>query len=150
MPTKKKRTKAKRSRAAKKRGTAPEGGNKQPKPKKETYVAECKFTSTLNNKKTALPVTCKLQNPPVGVTVALAQLLDNSGAATNLTISTDGKSFVIPDSIAAGSWTLGAKIVGGTKPLPTILIVEDCPTAQRLLAIIDPDELATVKIAVVP
>jgi len=111
-------------------------------------MAECKFTSALAIKQSALPVTCKLQNPPAGVTIALAQLLDNSGAATNLPPSTDGKSFTIPGSIAVGSWTLGVK-VQGDNPLPTILVVEDCPAAQRLLAIIDASKLATVKIAVV-
>jgi hypothetical protein len=112
-------------------------------------MAECKFTSALAIKQSALPVTCKLQNPPAGVTIALAQLLDNSGAATNLPPSTDGKSFAISGSIAVGSWTLGVRVQGGANPLPTILVVEDCPAAQRLLAIIDASKLATVKIAVV-
>jgi hypothetical protein len=112
-------------------------------------VAACKFTPTLKIKKSDLPVTCKLQNPPAGVAIALAQLLDNSGTATNLTLSSDGKSFVIPTSIVVGSWTLGVKVVGVADPFPTIFIVEDCTAAQRLLAIIDPDEVGTVPITVV-
>jgi hypothetical protein len=117
---------------------------------KENYVAACKFSPTLNIKKSDLPVTCKLQNPQDGVTIALAQLLDEAGTATGLTVSDDGQSFVIPQSIVAGTWTLGVRVQGGSDPIPWIYVVEDCSASQRILVITDPEaKEAIVKIAVV-
>jgi hypothetical protein len=105
---------------------------------KETYVAACKFTPKRTIKKDDLPVTCKLQNPPSSVTIALAQLFDATGTATNLTISADGLSFVIPNTIATGSWTLVVRVQGGPNPIPSIHVVEDCDGSQRILTITDP------------
>ena len=101
-------------------------------------MAACKFTVALKITKTDLPVTCKLQSPPADVTVALAQIFDATGAATNLTVSTDGQSFQIPNSIGVGNWTLEVKVVGGPNPIPSIHVVEDCDAAQRILTITDP------------
>ena len=113
-------------------------------------MAACKFSPTLNIKKSDLPVTCKLQNPQDGVTIALAQLLDEAGTATGLTVSDDGQSFVIPQSIVAGTWTLGVRVQGGSDPIPWIYVVEDCSASQRILVITDPEaKEAIVKIAVV-
>jgi len=101
-------------------------------------VSVCKFSTKLNIQKSALPVICKLQNPPTGVIVALAQLFDASGNPTTLTIASDGQSFVIPSTIATGTWTLEVKVIGGPDPLPSVRVVEDCAAAQRILTITDP------------
>ena len=117
---------------------------------KGPYMAACKFTPTLTIKKSALPVTCKLQNPPSGVTIAKAQLLDKSGIATDLKVSNDGQSFVIPNSIIAGDWTLAVRVQGGKDPIPSVYLVEDCDASQRILVITDPVAKAAIaEIAVV-
>jgi hypothetical protein len=105
---------------------------------KEIYMAACKFTSALAIKQSVLPVTCKLQNPPAGLTIALAQLFDVNGTATTLTVSADGQSFVIPKTIATGSWTVEVKVQGGPNPIPAIPVVENCDAAQLILTITDP------------
>ncbi|MFZ0964630.1 MAG: hypothetical protein WAO35_27545 [Terriglobia bacterium] len=99
-------------------------------------MAACKFTVGLKIKKTDLPVTCKLQNPPAGVNIALAQIFNATGPAPDLTISDDGQSFSIPNTIAAGNWTLEVRVVGGPDPLPSIHVVENCDASQRILTIV--------------
>jgi hypothetical protein len=86
----------------------------------------------------ALPITCKLQNPPGGVTIALAELFDGTGTPTVLPISPDGQSFTIPNTIAKGNWDLEVRVQGGVDPIPAIHIVEDCDASQRILTITDP------------
>ena len=98
-------------------------------------MSVCKFSTKLNIQKSALPVTCKLQNPPTGVIVALAQLFDANNNPTTLQIAADGQSFVIPNTIAAGTWDLEVKIIGGSAPPPTVRVVEDCDAEQRILSI---------------
>jgi hypothetical protein len=105
---------------------------------KEIYMAACKFTSGLTIKQSVLPVTCKLQNPPASLTIALAQLFDANGTATTLIVSADGQSFVIPKTIATGSWTLEVRIQGGPNPIPAIQVVENCDASQLILTITDP------------
>jgi hypothetical protein len=94
--------------------------------------------SDLKIKHTDLPVTCKLQNPPNGVTIALAQMFDATGATTDLAVSADGQSFVIPNTITAGNWTLEVRVKNGRDPIPPIDVVEDCGASQRILTIVDP------------
>lgn len=111
----------------------------------------CKFSPALNIRKSALPVTCKLQNPPQGVIIALAQLFDSSGTPTTLVISSDGQSFDIPNTVATGTWTLEVKVIGGPDPLPSVRLVEDCDAAQRILTITDPvAKMARAVLAVQP
>ena len=98
----------------------------------------CKFMSDLKINHTDLPVTCKLQNPPPGVTIKLAQIFDTTGTAINLPVSADGQSFVIPNIITAGDWTLEVRVAGGTDPIPSIHVVEDCDASQLILTITDP------------
>ena len=72
-----------------------------------------KFLQALTIQKSILPVTCGLDSPPQGVTIALAQIFDNSGTATTLGISAGGTTFVIPSTIPAGSCTLEVAVSGG-------------------------------------
>jgi hypothetical protein len=110
----------------------------------------CKFTSTptflplFNIKKSDLPVMCKLQNPPAGVTIALAQMFDSTGTPISLTLSANGLSFAIPNTVAVGSWDLAVRVQGGTFPIPPILLVEDCDASQWLLTIADPNSKAAM------
>jgi len=109
-------------------------------------MATCKFTPWLTIKKADLPVTCKLQSPPSGLTIAPpVEMFDANGTATDLTVSTDGQSFVIPSSIAAGVWTLGVRVQGGPNPIPPIHIVEDCSGSQPILTIADPLSKAAIQ-----
>jgi len=112
-------------------------------------MAACKFTSGLAIKQSVLPVTCKLQNPPATLTVVLAQFFDVNGTATTLAVSADGQSFVIPKTIASGSWTLEVRVQGGPNPIPAIHVVEDCDASQLILTITDPiSKMARAALAV--
>jgi hypothetical protein len=114
----------------------------------EVVMPACKFAPTptflplFNIKQADLPVTCKLQAPPAGVTIALAQMFDSTGTPTTLTVSADGLSFVVPRTITVGSWDLEARVQGGTFPIPAIPVVEDCNASQWLFVITDPNSKA--------
>jgi len=108
-------------------------------------VAACKFTAARTIEKSDLPVTCKLQEHPGNLTIALAELFDSGGTPTVLTLSGDGLSFVIPSSIAAGDWTLAVRVQGGPDPIPSIHVVEDCDASQRILTITDPTSKAAIQ-----
>jgi len=101
-------------------------------------MATCKFTrsrtSMLTIDKSELPVTCKLKNPPAGVTIAAAEFFDGSGACTNLTVS--GQSFVLSNTVAAGAGDLEVRIQGPF-PSPGIDVVEDCDNSTYILTIAD-------------
>ena len=112
---------------------------------KEDYVAACKFTAARTIEKSDLPVTCKLQEHPGNLTIALAELFDSGGTPTVLTLSGDGLSFVIPSSIAAGDWTLAVRVQGGPDPIPSIHVVEDCDASQRILTITDATSKAAIQ-----
>jgi hypothetical protein len=112
-------------------------------------MTACKVTPALTVTESDLPVTCTLQNPPDGVTIAFAQLLDRSGAATDLTVSDDGYSFEIPGSIATGQWTLAVRVQGGEDSIPSVYVVEDCDDSQRILVITDPVTKAAIAILTV-
>jgi hypothetical protein len=104
-------------------------------------VAACKFTRTrtslLTINKSDLPVTCKLKNPPAGVTIAAAEFFDSAGDCTDLSVN--GQSFVIPNTVATGAGDLEVRIQGGTFPIPAIDVVEDCDNSQYILTIADPN-----------
>lgn len=115
----------------------------------------CKFAPTptflplFNIQQTSLPVTCKLQMPPEGVTIALAQLFDSTGTATTLTLSGGGQSFTIPNTVAAGSYDLAVRVQGGTFPISPVRIVENCTSSLLLLVVTDPNsKAAAVGVAV--
>lgn len=101
-------------------------------------MAACKFTDALTIKQSNLPVTCKLQNPPGGVTIAMAVFRDSTGSATSLTISGGGLCFPIPKTVAAGNWDLEVRVKGGTDPISPVDLVEDCDAGQLILTITDP------------
>jgi len=109
-------------------------------------MAACKFTSTLTIKKTDLPVTCKLQNPPKGVKIAAATLSNKAGTQIDLKVSKDGQSFVIPAKseagveVTAGVWTLGVGVENWTDIMPAIDVVEVCDDSQWILTIVDHTE----------
>jgi hypothetical protein len=105
-------------------------------------VATCKFKPAppppppdLVIKKSDLPVTCKLDNPPAGVQIALAEYFETGKPPTNLP-SPDGRSFVIPQTV--GSGRLEVRITGGPNPIPPIRLIEDCDASQLVLIINDP------------
>ena len=111
-------------------------------------MVACKFTPlpspppglpNFSIKKADLPVTCKLDSPPAGVTIARARFYDAAGHVTPL-VSSDGLSFTIPDTVAAGDGDLEVRVQvgpGGPKTLPTIYVVEDCDASQRIVTIED-------------
>jgi hypothetical protein len=114
-------------------------------------MAACKFTNALTIRKSALPVTCVLQNPPNGATIELAELFDPTGVPTNLTVSADGQSFLIPNTVAAGNWQLEVRIIGGRDPIPAIHLIEDCDLSQRILTVADPvSKMARAALVVQP
>jgi len=114
-------------------------------------MAACKFSNALNIQKSALPVTCILQNPPSGVIVAVGELFDAGGNPTTLKIGADGQSFVVPNTVTVGTWTLEVRVVGGPDPLPSVRVVEDCDAAQRILTITDPvAKMARATLVVLP
>lgn len=112
-------------------------------------MAACKFTPLpftppnlpkFGIKKTDLPVTCKLSNPPSKVTIARARFYDAAGHTTTLDVSTDGLSFSFPNSVASGDGDLEVRIQvgqGGPNPIPPIDVVEDCIASQLILTITD-------------
>jgi len=107
-------------------------------PNKEISMAACKFSPALTIKKSDLPVTSKLKDPPAGVTIGLAQLFDPSGKPTDLTCSNDKLSFPIPAATSQGNWNLEIRVQGGQFPIPAIDLVEDCDASQRILTVADP------------
>jgi hypothetical protein len=123
-------------------------------------MAACKFTPVqvpkfqppkFNIKQADLPVTCKLNNPPNKVTIARARFFDAAGHVTTLDLSTDAKSFTIPNSVALGDGDLEVRIQvgsGGGSGVPTD-VVEDCDAAQLILTITDSgSKLASVDVVV--
>jgi hypothetical protein len=80
----------------------------------------------------SLPVTCVLDNPPTGVTIASVILADPTGTPTNL--ATDGMSFQIP-SVAKKEYNLAVKLVG---PLTAAArVVEGCDNKTPIIKVTD-------------
>jgi hypothetical protein len=112
-------------------------------------VAACKFTPLPSTppslpyfsiKKASLPVTCRLNSPPAGVTIARARFYNAGGQVTTLDVSSDGESFTIPNTVAAGDGDLEVRVQvgpGGPDSIPTIYVVEDCDASQRIVTIED-------------
>jgi hypothetical protein len=86
--------------------------------------------------RSALPVTCKLDSPPAGISIAEAEFFDSTGNATNLAVSA-GNSFVLPNSLPKGSGKLFVRVIGKF-PLNTFVdVCEDCSTSNDILTITD-------------
>lgn len=88
----------------------------------------------------SLPITCKLQNPPSGVTIAGAEYaVLGSGQSTSCVIAADGQSFAFP--AAAGALTAGTtvmlevRIAGPFDGSYTQWLVEDCDQQTKLVAV---------------
>ena len=73
----------------------------------------------------SLPVTCKLDTPPAGVSIAEVEFFDATGAATSLTV-TGGQSFVLPNTLPAGSGKLFVRVVGAF-PLSAFVVYRKLP-----------------------
>jgi hypothetical protein len=92
------------------------------------------------------PATCKLANPPAGVTIAVAHLLAEAGEApTTLTVAQDKKSFQIPSSADAGLWILGVGLDGFNENMDPVDLVEDCGSGLLILTIDDDNFDAAIR-----
>lgn len=80
----------------------------------------------------SLPVTCKLNAPPVGITIAEADYFDATGAQTPLAI-TGGTSFVLPAGLPVGTGELMVRFVGPFPLGSSVQVVEDCPALTPVL-----------------
>jgi len=84
-----------------------------------------------------LPITCKLQNPPKGVSIDEVEYFPQGGQnATPLTVTT-GQSFSIPKLPSGTTIDLYVHINGQYPFGTTIYVVEDCDNQSMILAIID-------------
>lgn len=108
-------------------------------------MAPCKTTPDANGNvhvaAAALPITCKLNNPPKGVTISEAEYFaPNSNTGTACTVAADGQSFTFP---AAGGLPSGAtvnlfvKVIGSYNPATIIPVVENCDNQTILMRITD-------------
>jgi hypothetical protein len=104
-------------------------------------MAACKCTKdatgTVTVAAAALPVSCKLQNPPSGVTISEAELFPAGGGNPINYPITSGKSFNIPKPPQGTSGNLFVRIIGNYPAGTTIYVVEDCDSQTRILAITD-------------
>lgn len=86
---------------------------------------------------TDLPITCKLQNPPNGVSIDEVEYFPvGAGNATSITVK-DGQSFSIPRLPAATTIDLYVHVNGQYPSGTTIFVVEDCDNSNVIVAIID-------------
>jgi hypothetical protein len=83
-----------------------------------------------------LPVTCKLDSPPAGVSIAEAEFFDASGKVTSLVI-TGGQSFILPNSLLVGIGKLYVRVIGKFPANAYLDVIEDCPAATEILGITD-------------
>ena len=106
-------------------------------------MAACKFSPVLNPppdftvKQSELSVTCKLDNPPPGVTIAVAELFRPTPGTPPVDLKPSGQSFVIPKDVGTGAWRLHVRVKGGTFPIPAIDVVEDCDASLVIMTITD-------------
>ena len=85
----------------------------------------------------SLPVTCKLQDPLPGVTLAEVEFFP-SGSTNGFSYPiTAGQSFAIPGLPPGTKGRLFARITGDYPQGTTIYVVEDCDKQSRILAITD-------------
>ena len=84
----------------------------------------------------ALPVTCKLDSPPPGITIAEAEFFDSTGNAINLAV-TGGKSFVLPSTLPKGTGKLFVRVIGSFPANAYVDVAEDCPGSNDILCITD-------------
>jgi len=108
-------------------------------------MAPCKTTPDANGNlqvaAAALPITCKLNNPPNGVTISEAEYFaPNSNTGTPCPLAVDGQSFTFPD---AGGLPSGAtvnlfvRVKGSYDPVTVIPVVENCDNQTVLMRIAD-------------
>lgn len=108
-------------------------------------MAACKSSSVgggVQASAASLPITCKLQNPPDGVTIAGAEYyVSGSGAGIGCNVSSDGLSFTFPASGSTGAITAGTTVLlevriqgpfDGSQP---VWVVEDCDNQSLILAV---------------
>jgi hypothetical protein len=107
-------------------------------------MADSKFTPALTIHKSDLPITCKLDNPPKGLTIAAALLFDANGAQITLGISASKVSFVIPNTVIPGMATLEVAVTGGPKPFTGVKVVEDSTDQQLIMSILDPGTMFAI------
>lgn len=108
-------------------------------------MAACKSSSVSGGIQVAassLPITCKLQNPPAGLTIAGAEYYV-SGSGISCKVSADGRSFTFPvaaenggGAIAAGATVLlEVRIAGPFDGSAPAWVVEDCDGESLILAV---------------
>jgi hypothetical protein len=104
-------------------------------------MAACKCTVDANGvvhiPSAALPITCKLQNPPNGVTISEAELFPTGGGNPINYPVTSGQSFSIPAPPQGTSGNLFVRIIGNYPQGTTIYVVEDCDNQTQIMAIAD-------------
>lgn len=110
-------------------------------------MAACKSTSAdggVQVPSASLPITCKLQSPPAGVTIAGAEYyVSGSGTGISCKVSTDGQSFTFPanaetggGAIAPGSTVLlEVRIQGPFDGGEPVWVVEDCDDQSVIAAV---------------
>ena len=86
---------------------------------------------------TDLPIVCKLQNPPKGVTIAEAEFfLEGDKTGVSYAIQ-NGQSFTIPALAKGSTGNLFVRIIGQYPAATAIYVVEDCDKQAAILAITD-------------
>ncbi len=108
---------------------------------KEDQMANCSITVITPLVKNsvargALPVTCKLDAPPAGVSIAEAEFFDATGKVTGLAVTT-GQSFVLPGALPIGTGKLYIRVIGKFPANAYLDVIEDCPAATEILCITD-------------
>jgi len=124
-------------------------------------MGACKSTSVEGGVQVlsaALPVTCKLQSPPDGVTIAGAEYyVGDSGTGISCKVSADGQSFVFPATEGVGGGAIKAqstvylevRIQGPFDGSDPVWIVEDCDDQSLIVAVTSPiEKMAGVQVQV--
>jgi hypothetical protein len=84
-----------------------------------------------------LPVTCKLQAPPAGVTIVDVEFFPSGSSTATPIAVTNGLSFTIEGLTKGTTGNLWVRIAGSYALGTTIYVVEDCDSPNQILAITD-------------
>jgi hypothetical protein len=86
---------------------------------------------------TGLPVACKLQNPPAGVTIVDVEFFPSGSSTATPFAVTGGQSFSVAGLTKGTTGNLWVRIAGPYPLGTTIYVVEDCDSQNRILAVTD-------------
>jgi hypothetical protein len=83
----------------------------------------------------SLPINCKLQAPPNGVSIGLVEFFPSGSSKPTTFAVTNGQSFSIPAMPQGAKGDLYVRIVGPYDGANQLWVIEDCDSQSPILAI---------------